>query len=101
MLCINEAMKLAAELLPDARLWIRRSSASGLDEELLQTIAACLYDLDVVGVDVRFNDPLIQQAVKFYVKSHFGSSDDSEKWDKAYDKVKDSLSLSLRYRSLD
>ena len=101
MLCINEAMRLAAELLPAARLWIRRSSASELDAELLQTIAACLCDLDVVGVAVYCHDPLIQQAVKFYVKSHFGSSDDSEKWDKAYDKVKDSLSLSLRYRSWD
>ena len=43
-------------------------------------------------------DYLIRQAVKFYVKSHFGSAEDSDRWGKAYDRLKDTLSLSPRYR---
>ena len=92
-----EAKKLAQVLLPEAKLWIRRSSAS-LDSEVEQTVAACLMDMGIVGIkNVDAEDPLIQQATKLYLKAHFGYDDKSEKWAAAYEHLKASLSLSGAY----
>lgn len=92
-----EAKQLAQVLLPEAKLWIRRSSAS-LDSEVEQTVAACLMDMNIVGIkNVDAEDPLIQQAAKLYLKAHFGYDDKSEKWAAAYEHLKASLSLSGAY----
>ena len=37
----QEALAIGAKLLPDARKWVRRS-ASTLDDEINQTVAACM-----------------------------------------------------------
>lgn len=92
-----EAKQLAQVLLPEAKLWIRRSSAR-LDSEVEQTVAACLMDMGIVGIkNVDAKDPLIQQAAKLYLKAHFGYDDKSEKWAAAYEHLKASLSLSGAY----
>lgn len=92
-----EAKQLAGILLPEAKLWIRRSTSS-LDIEVEQTVAACLMDLSVVGVkNIDAEDPLIQQAAKLYLKANFGYDENAEKWQRAYDKVKDFLSSSGAY----
>ena len=98
-LLTTEAITEAAmTLLPSARLWARRSSSSKLDEDLTETVAACLAELQEAGVACSVEDYLIRQAVKFCVKSHFGPAEDSDRWGKAYDRLKDTLSLSPRYR---
>ena len=92
-----EAKQLAQVLLPEAKLWIRRSSDS-LDSEVEQTVAACMMDMGIVGIkNVAAEDPLIQQAAKLYLKAHFGYDDKSEKWAAAYEHLKASLSLSGAY----
>lgn len=94
---ICKAKNLAEKLLPEARTWIRRS-VSNLDTEIQQTVSACLLDLKNVGVaNFREDDPLLQQAVKLYLKAHFGYDDKSEKWEAAYERLKGSLSLSSEY----
>ena len=94
---IELAIEIAEKLLPDAKLWIRKTSAS-LDAEVKQTTAACLLDLKNVGVvNVKVNDPLIQQAAKLYLKAQLGYDDKSEKWEAAYEHLKAALSLCSDY----
>ena len=94
---ICKSKNLAEKLLPEARKWIRRS-VSNLDTEIQQTVAACLLDLKNVGVvNFREDDPLLQQAVKLYLKAQFGYDDKSEKWEEAYEHLKALLSLSGEY----
>ena len=65
-----KAKELAGILLPEAKLWLRRSTDS-LVREVVQTVAACLMDLGVVGVkNIDAEDPLIQQAAKLYLKAN-------------------------------
>ena len=53
----TEAKRLAGILLPEAKLWLRRSTDS-LDSEVEQTVAACLMDLGLVGVkNIDAEDP--------------------------------------------
>lgn len=94
---VTVARQISSALLPEAKLWIRRSTAS-LDSEVEQTVAACLMDMGIVGIkNVAAEDPLIQQAAKLYLKAHFGYDDKSEKWAAAYEHLKASLSLSGTY----
>ena len=91
-----ETKQLAGILLPEAKLWLRRSTDS-LNSEVEQTVAACMMDLSVVGVkNINAEDPLIQQAVKFYAKGHFGY-DAPDKWSAAYEHLKAALSLNSDY----
>ena len=91
------AKTLAKTLLPEAKLWIRRSSAS-LDSEVEQTVAACLMDLGVVGIKkIDAEDPLIQQAAKLYLKAQFGSDEKAERWEMFYEQLKSALALSGEY----
>lgn len=92
-----EAKQLAGILLPEAKLWLRRSTDS-LDSEVEQTVAACLMDLGVVGVkNINAEDPLIQQAAKLYLKANFGYDDNAERWQLFYNRLKDFLSSSSAY----
>lgn len=94
---ICKAKNLAEKLLPEARLWVRKS-VSNLDTEIQQTVAACILDLKNVGVvNFRDDDPLLQQAAKLYLKAHFGYDDKQEKWEAAYERLKAALSLSGDY----
>lgn len=92
-----EVKLLAQVLLPEAKLWLRRSTDS-LDREVEQTVAACLMDLSVVGVkNIDAEDPLIQQAAKMYLKANFGYDDHAERWQLFYDNLKRFLSSSSAY----
>lgn len=94
---IIEAVSLAQELLPEARLWIRRT-ATNLDTEIQQTIAACLLDLNRVGIaKISADDPLICQAARLYLKSQFSSGVEAERFLSAYEHLRDALSLSGEY----
>jgi len=94
---IVQATEFAAALLPEARTWLRRSSGN-LDEEIRQTAAAAYLDMRNVGIArLSAEDPLIKQAVKLYLKAHFGYDDQPEKWEAAYERLKAALSLSSDY----
>ena len=94
---VKTAVEIGTELLPAARKWVRRS-ASTLDEEIQQTVAACMLDMKNAGiVNIDSEDPLIQQAAKLYLKAHFGYDDTPEKWEQAYERLKASLSLNSDY----
>lgn len=85
------------ELMPAVKKWLRISSIS-LDDEIEQTISACIPDLKNAGVkNTALDDPLIQQAIKLYCKAQFGYDDASSKFAKSYELLKQSLSLSGEY----
>ena len=88
----------ANELLPAAKKWLWAISDAS-DDEYVQTIDACVFDLQNAGVgDVDLSDPLIQQAVKLYLKAHAGYEDGAEHFGTAYEHLKKALAISHRYR---
>ena len=66
-----------------------------LDDEINGLIEACKIDLSISGVrKIEEDDPIIQRAIIVYCKANFGlDNKDSEKYQKSYDLLKQSLSL--------
>ncbi len=91
--------EMDVELVKKIKLWLRGIDMGDmLDDEIWQDVLACCADLRLSGVvKTDLDDPLIQQAIKLYCKAHFGYEEDSEKFQRAYDALKASLSLSGEY----
>ncbi|MDU4787666.1 MAG: head-tail connector protein [Clostridium sp.] len=72
-----------------------RIKSSKLDDEINDLIEACKIDLSIGGVrKIKDDDPIIQRAIIVYCKANFGlDNKDSEKYQKSYDLLKQSLSL--------
>lgn len=66
-----------------------------LDLDILELIESAKANLSISGVkNLNEDDPLIIQAVKTYCKANFGlDNKDSEKYQRAYDNLKQHLSL--------
>lgn len=90
-----------------------RVKSNAFDDEILGIIAAAQADLRLVGVAVpsegqaaegatpTADDPLLTRAIILYAKANFGYSDESEKYQKAYDHLKCSLSLAGDYIAVE
>jgi hypothetical protein len=88
-------------LLDDVKVALRIKSSAFDTSEICPIISACKIDLELAGVNViEDTDPLIQRAVVLYAKANFGYSEDSEKYQKAYDALKNSLALSGDYTAV-
>lgn len=86
------------DLLTDAKKWLHAISDAS-DDEYVQTIDACVLDLKNAGVaEPDLADPLIQQAVKLYLKAHAGYEENAEKFNEAYEHLKIALGISSDYR---
>lgn len=81
-----------------------RISHTALDEDVLDTINACLADLRMCGVqapltaDEPLTDPLILNAVKLYCKASY--TDDTGKaarYQEGYDTLKSCLMMAQEY----
>lgn len=81
-------------MLEKVKLALRIKSVK-LDEEIEDLIEACKIDLSISGVrKINEDDPLIQRVIIIYCKANFGmDNNDSEKYQKSYDLLKQSLSL--------
>ena len=66
-----------------------------LDDDITDLIDACKIDLSISGVKkIDETDALVIQAVKLYCKANFGlDNKDSEKYQKSYDMLKNSMAL--------
>ncbi len=82
-----------------------RISHNALDDDIADTISACLKDLEVCGVQApvpdepQETDPLILNAVKLYCRAEF--TDDTGKaaeYMARYDALKSSLMMAEGYR---
>lgn len=72
-----------------------RIKSTAFDLELQELIESAKLDLKISGVvKINLENPLIQQAIKTYCKANFGlDNKDSEKYQNAYDILKQHLSL--------
>ncbi|EQB20031.1 hypothetical protein UNSWDHB_2617 [Dehalobacter sp. UNSWDHB] len=88
------------------------AGTTAFDDEITGLINAAKADLRLVGINVpeeetpaegetTAGDPLILRAVILYAKANFGFIDESEKYQKAYDYLKCSLSLAGDYNAVD
>lgn len=85
------------DLREEVKVRLRLRSAAFDDAEVQPLIDACMRDMDRVGVKANENDPLTRQAVVMYCKANFGFSDDSERYQRAYEALRDSMALSGDY----
>lgn len=70
-----------------------------LDEDITDTICACLADLSVAGVDADLNRPLILNAAKLYCKAAYSeNTDDAAAYMERYESLKKSLMISSDYK---
>jgi hypothetical protein len=81
-----------------------RIKSDSFDDEIFELIDAAERDLEMSGIRrdiINTNDPLIFQAVKTYCKAHVGlDNKDSEKYQKAYDSLKEHLALCSDYNEV-
>lgn len=74
-----------------------RINNNAYDKEIEDLIQACKLDLKISGVASTLivdDDPLIKQAIKTYVKGHFGYDNaDSEKFKESYSLLKQHLAI--------
>lgn len=77
-----------------------RISHNALDDDVADTITACLKDLEVCGVQASNpDDPLILNAIKLYCRAEF--TDDTDKaadYMTRYDALKSCLMMASGYR---
>lgn len=72
---------------------VRVKSDSGA-EEIEDLVNACIVDLHIAGVYVKDPmEPLCYQAIKLYVKSHYGYDENTDKFKLSYSALKDSMAL--------
>ncbi len=93
-------------LIDKGKLALRKSGTT-FDDEISDLIDAVIADLRNVGIiitetqtagqPIDVDDPLITRAVMLYMKAEFGYMNDAERFRKAYDYLKCSLSLSDDY----
>lgn len=77
-----------------------RISHSQLDTDISLNIDSCLLDLKLAGVNNRdVTDAIIKKAIILYCRANIGFSKDSEKFQMAYNRLKDALALSGDYNT--
>lgn len=87
------------ELLEELKTALRIGSSRFDESELIPLINACKVDMKISGVEIiEETDALVRQAIKLYAKEYFGYYDDSEKYKKAYEGLRDAMALSGDYR---
>ena len=78
-----------------------RISHDKLDNDIDANINACLRDLTRVGVATagKENDPLIVKSVELYCKWQYNYDGSSDRYERAYTALRDSLSLCGDYNA--
>ena len=79
------------EMVSSAKGWLRIGTR---DDEVKQVMEACLIDLSMGGAtEVKPSDPVVQQAMKLYLKAQFGYDSKAEQFGQAYEHLKSALAL--------
>lgn len=87
-------------LLEEVKIRLRIKSDVFDSAEITPLIQACENDLKRVGISVQEDSPLIRQAIVLYCKGNFGFLEEAEKFQKAYDDLRDALALSGEYQDV-
>lgn len=87
-------------LLTDVKLSLGISH-NQLDADINDAIAACRTDLEAAGVVVCSDtDALTKQATKLYCRYWYNYQGLTERWEKAYNALKQSMALSGDYNEV-
>lgn len=86
--------------LDDVKVALRVSNTS-FDDEIADIIAAAKLDLTEAGaINTDETDKLVKRAITLYAKANFGMSNpDMEKYHKAYERIKITMSLCTTYKT--
>lgn len=75
-----------------------RISHGKLDGEIQDMILACAKDLETLGVqNTDEENPLILTATKLYCRWHYNYENEGERYKKAYEDLKNALSMNGDY----
>ena len=75
------------------------TDAPGIINDIENLIEAAKLDLKIAGVKYIEDDPLIERAIIFYCKGHFGfDNPEADRFLRSYEMLKQHLSLSGDYR---
>lgn len=89
------------ELIKKMRERLRIKSGV-LDSEISDNMQSGILELKRVGiVDPDLNIPLLFTCIEFYCKWLIGFEGDGEKYEKAFERVRDALSISGEYNEID
>ena len=73
---------------------------SANDADIADVISACKLDLKKAGViTISEIDALTKQAIKLYCRGYFNYQGEGERWQKAYDGLRDSMALCGDYNT--
>lgn len=75
-----------------------RISHNALDTEIQSTISAALLDMGRVGINTSSNDALINKCVELYCKWNYDYLGKGENWQKAYDSLRNAMSMCGDYQ---
>ena len=74
-----------------------RTMSDSSDEEIDDLIETCRKELEIAGVYGDESDPTYYQALVLYCKGNYGYDDDTERFQLAFAKLRDAMSLSGDY----
>ena len=75
-----------------------RITHTQLDSEIERNINTALRDMRRVGIDSTREDALIEKACELYVKSQFDYQGKGDRYQKNYESLRDTISLSGVFR---
>ena len=75
-----------------------RLTTDALDDELNSEVSSCLQCLHLAGIEGAEADPLIQYAVRAYVRWQHDFCGQGDRWERAFNSVRDNMGLSDEYR---
>lgn len=66
-------------------------------DELEDLVKTCIRELEISGVYGSVDDPTYFQAIVLYCKANYGYDEKTERFQKAFEKLKDAMKLSGDY----
>lgn len=75
-----------------------RVKASEADAEISDLVLACKKELELAGVYGDESDPLYRQAISLYCKANYGYDEGTERFQEAFESLKDTMALSGDYK---
>lgn len=83
-------------LIEELKRIVRVKSADA-EPELQGLVASCKKELELAGIYGDEADSLYRQAIRLYCKGHYGYDADAERFQEAFDSLRDAMALSGDY----
>lgn len=83
------------ELIAKIKVRIREKAAD--DNEIADLISTCKKEMEMAGVYGDESDPTYYQAIVLYCKGNYGYDEDTERFQRAFCALRDSMNLSGNY----